>query len=137
MPNEKHKPIEKPWGVVGVWPYYFVRIVEEWGAGNLLVKDSETQQYSPFSWNPKVVERFSSYSEAIEHYLILKGDTSRRGKIIENILRRFSTAIKQESYQRMHDILSAYSQSQPLCTEQLSSNNLETMGWFDHWFEKI
>ena len=44
----------------------------------------------------------------------------------EELLRRFSQTIRQESYQRTHNILCSYAQRKAKCTKDLTSSELES-----------
>jgi len=117
MSNKTQKPIEEPWALYQpLWKKFLIgRVVRESKIG-LYVQESENQLFLRKIWLPSDVERFSSFSQAVQFYGEIHRDTTMEDELTKKILTDFPTTVRNECLQQMHDILSVYSQSQPSCT---------------------
>jgi hypothetical protein len=114
--SEEKKSIQKPWAIYGLVTKFIGRVSSDHdGFVNLLY--SEGQLFLPQSWSFRHVHRFDNYQEAIDFLLRQYGGYSRR-QLTEQVLDDFPKAVRQESLQHIHNLLSVYAQSQPKLTEQ-------------------
>jgi hypothetical protein len=112
--------IEKPWAVygwyLGTWD--IGRVVQK-GRNSLDLQYIEGQMYPPESWDPKWVKTFRTSKEAIDCFFKTQSsfyDASSVKSITDRLIDDFPKAMKQESLQTIHDVLSAYAQTLPKCT---------------------
>ena len=128
--TKKVKEIKKPWAVFGI-PCDFGKIVED-SKNSCYIQYCEGQMYPPACWDSKWVKKFDNPLEAINYFLNHNLDQDyydSREKVIGKFLFDFPSERKT--------LKKLLVQSELKCTEQPPQNNLESMGWFDHWFEDI
>lgn len=107
MTENTQKPIEKPWAVYSLAvPIGIGRIVKE-DVSSLHIQDSENQRCPLQLCSSKSVQRFKKFDEAIEYFLSMSGQYTRR-ELKERVSSDFPNVMRKECLQNIHDILDSY-----------------------------